>query len=194
MLTENNRAFKEWAVACDALRDGRQILLVRKGGIREEGGALRMTDSEFFMMPTFEHQKRDLLQPDILPRIDARSAAPDPAFVEIDTYVVVDSIHLSRNEDQVNAAAFETIWNAAYVKQRFDFNAYDPLFLVILRAFRLETPVTIPLLGDYVGCRSWVTLDRTLSNLGAVPALSDAQFEVRRTRVLEKLQSPALTV
>ena len=38
MLNQNNRALKEWAVVCDALRDGRQICLLRKGGIREEAG------------------------------------------------------------------------------------------------------------------------------------------------------------
>ena len=188
MLTENNRAFKEWAVACDALRDGRQILLIRKGGIREEGGVFKMTDSEFFLMPTFEHQKRDLLQPDIIPRIDVRGVAPGPAFVEIDSYATVDSILVARNEEQVNAAAYETIWNAEYIKQRFDFNAYDPLYLVVLRVYRLVKTVTLPLLDDYVGCRSWVTLDRTLSIVGAVPALSNPDFGDRRARVLEKLQ------
>src|ERR1051326_6067116 len=110
MVSENNRAFKEWAVACDALRDGRQILLIRKGGIREDGGVFRMTDAEFFLLPTFEHQKADLLQADILPRLAQRRAPADAACVDVDTYAVVDSILEARDDNQVNAAAYETIW------------------------------------------------------------------------------------
>ena len=187
MLAKNNRAFKEWAVACDALRDGRQILLIRKGGIREEGGVFRMRDSEFFLLPTFEHQKADLLQPDVLPKLEARRTAPDPEFVEIDAYAVVDTILVARDEGQVNAAGHETIWNAEYVRQRFDFNAYDPLTLVILRVYRLPGTVTIPLLHDYIGCRSWVTLDRSLSTTGAVAAIPDTEFADRRSRLLATL-------
>src|SRR5438045_2396331 len=98
MLAENNRAFKEWAVACDALRDGRQILLIRKGGIREERGVFTMSDSEFFLLPTFEHQKPELLQPDLLPKLEARRNAPDRDLVEIDTYAVVDAILVADDE------------------------------------------------------------------------------------------------
>ena len=184
MREENNRAFKEWAVACDALRAGRQILLIRKGGIREEDGVFTMTDSEFFLLPTFEHQKSELLRHDILPKLEARRSAPDPVTVEIDTYALVDTILVARDEAQVNRAAHETIWNAEYIRQRFDFNAYDPLYLVILRAYRLLEPITIPLLPDYVGCRSWVTLDRSLSTAGAVPAIPDSEFALRRAGLL----------
>ena len=41
MLTQHNRAFKEWAVACEAMKGGAQILLIRKGGIRECDDVLR---------------------------------------------------------------------------------------------------------------------------------------------------------
>ncbi len=187
MLNQNNRAFKEWAVACDALRDGRQILMVRKGGIREDGCVFTMTDSEFFLLPTFEHQNPGLLQPGVLPKLEARRAAPDPALVEIDTYAVVDTILVARDEAQVNAAGAEFIWNADYVRQRFDFNAYDPLYLVVLRTYRLAWPVVIPLLDDYIGCRSWVTLDRSLSTSGVAPAIPDAEFAARRARLLDIL-------
>jgi hypothetical protein len=189
MLPQNDRAFKEWAIACDAMRDGRQLLLIRKGGIREEGGVFTMTDREFFLMPTFEHQNPDLVQAEILPRLDARRSPPDPGLVEIDTYAEVDTILIARDEAHVRAAAYETIWNDEYIRQRFDFNAYDPLYLVVLRAHRLREPISLPLAPEYIGCRSWVTLDRAISTEGARPSLSDAEFAPRRARVLELLQS-----
>ena len=184
MLEENDRAFKEWAVACDAIRDGRQIVLIRKGGIREEGGAFTMSDREFFLLPTFEHQKPSLLRPHMLPALIARSAAPASTAVIIETYAVVDTISIAESEAQVCAIAEETIWNSEYVKQRFEFNPYDALYLIILRAYRLPEPVTIPLLPEYIGCRSWVTLDRTLSTAGSTPAVPDGEFQNRKERLL----------
>ena len=71
MLTQHDRAFKEWAVVCDALKTGRQIVLVRKGGIREEEGVFRISDPEFFLMPTYEHQNPMLVQPEFVPSIEA---------------------------------------------------------------------------------------------------------------------------
>ena len=187
MLQENDRAFKEWAVACDAIRDGRQVLLIRKGGIREEGGVFTLSDREFFLLPTFEHQNPALLQHEILQHLDTRNAAPNPDTVLIDTYAVVDTILIARDDAQVNAVLHETVWNEEYVRQRFDFNPYDPLYLLLLRAYRLPSVAEMPLLPEYVGCRSWVSLDRVISTAGAAPAISDAEFEARKARLLDAL-------
>ena len=40
-------ALKEWAVACEALGRGQQILLIRKGGISEEHREFRVEHPEF---------------------------------------------------------------------------------------------------------------------------------------------------
>lgn len=187
MLTEHNRAFKEWAAACQAMRDGRQILLIRKGGIREEGGIFTINDTEFFLMPTFEHQNAALLQAEFQPLLKENQSPPDIHSVVLDTYAVVDTILTTQDEVKVNAVSGEYIWNAEYVKQRFDFNPYDPLYLLILRVYRLKQPVTIPLLPEYVGCRSWVTLDRLISTAGATPSVPDAEFAKRRSELLKAI-------
>ena len=38
MIETTNAALKEWAIVCKALAEGRQILLIRKGGIEEIKG------------------------------------------------------------------------------------------------------------------------------------------------------------
>jgi hypothetical protein len=188
MQATHNRAFKEWAVACEAMREGRQILLIRKGGIREEGGTFTISDPEFFLMPTYEHQNAALLEPEYAPRLKAIQAAPhNPYAVTIDSYAVADSILVARDDGQVLAASREYIWNADYVKQRFDFNPYDPLYLILLRVYRLSAAITLPMSPDYVGCKSWVTLERPLSTQGAVPAVPDAEFARRRDLLLTML-------
>ena len=190
MKEYHDRAFKEWAAACEALRRGRQILLIRKGGIREEGGAFQITDREFFLLPTYEHQNASLLQPEFAARLRALQNEPHASdTITIDSYAVVDAILQARDEAQVNAAAEYFVWNADYVRQRFDFNPYDPLYLLILRVYALPQPVTLPMQSAYVGCKSWVTLDRPLSTQGAAPALSDAEFASHRDALLERLNA-----
>jgi hypothetical protein len=188
MKRAHDRAFKEWAVACEAMRDGRQILLVRKGGIREEGGEFRIDDPEFFLMPTYEHQKSGLLQAPYVERLRAIQALPhDPRSVTLDSYAVVDTILTARDDAQVNSVAGEFVWNAQYVKMRFDFNPYDPLYLIVVRVYVLPSPVTLAMRPEYEGCKSWVTLERALSTEGAVPAISDAEFAKRRAVLLARL-------
>ena len=58
MLERNRFALKEWAVVVRALATGRQVILLRKGGIEEEPGEFRVEHAEFFLYPTFEHQHR----------------------------------------------------------------------------------------------------------------------------------------
>ncbi len=186
----HHRAFKEWAVSCEALLEGRQTLLIRKGGIREEQGVFRMNDTEFFLFPTYEHQKASLLLPEWQSRLERLSAAPhDPATVVLSAYAVVETIAVAQNDAQVNALASEHIWNSEFVKMRFDYNPYDPLYLVLLRVYRLPEPLTIPMLPDYEGCKSWITLAESLSTAYAVPVLSEEAFVERRSAVLDVLKA-----
>ena len=55
-------AFKEWAVTVNALAQGRQVLLMRKGGIHEVTKDFRVAHPEFLLYPTYEHQNADLLK------------------------------------------------------------------------------------------------------------------------------------
>ena len=195
MKAEHNRAFKEWAVSCAAMRDGRQILLIRKGGIREDGGVFRINDPEFFLLPTYEHQSANLLQTAYVSELDTiRSRPHDPNAITLDAYAVVDTIREARDEEQVARVSHEHIWNAEYVRQRFNFNPYDSLYLVLLRVYCLPQPYTLPMRHEYGGCKSWVTLANLLSTAGAAPAISDTNYQQRKATVLKALEAiPATT-
>jgi hypothetical protein len=188
MLDHHHRAFKEWAVVCEALKCGRQIVLIRKGGIREEEGIFQVNDPEFFLLPTYEHQNAKLVQPQYVNDLrESISSGFDPKTVTIDTYATVDTVVVATDEERVSSLASEHIWNDEYVRMRFDFNPYDPLYILILRAYRLQEAVTLPMLPEYVGCKSWVTLEKSLSTIGVVPAVPGEEFIRRRDAVLEKL-------
>ena len=55
-------AFKEWAVTVRALAEGEQLLTLRKGGIREENKHFEIEHDRFFLYPTFDHQRNDLVR------------------------------------------------------------------------------------------------------------------------------------
>ena len=55
-------AFKEWAVTVRALSEGEQLITLRKGGIREENKHFEIEHDQFFLYPTFDHQRNDLVR------------------------------------------------------------------------------------------------------------------------------------
>jgi hypothetical protein len=55
-------AFKEWAVTVRALSEGEQLVALRKGGIREENKHFEVEHDQFFLYPTFDHQRNDLVR------------------------------------------------------------------------------------------------------------------------------------
>ena len=80
------RGLKEWSVVVEALREGRQILLLRKGGIQDREGRFASTADEFFFIPGFEHQKAELLKPEEAHRLDEHPAAgTEPGMLSLGT-------------------------------------------------------------------------------------------------------------
>ena len=55
-------ALKEWAALVAAIGDGKQTILLRKGGIRE--GPFKATASSFYLFPTAFHSEGRLVKPD----------------------------------------------------------------------------------------------------------------------------------
>src|SRR3954447_26855743 len=72
-------AFKEWAVICRALAEGRQALILRKGGIAEDGGVFRVEHTRFWLYPTYVHQQRGGIKPEAVPLLEQAEADRPPA-------------------------------------------------------------------------------------------------------------------
>src|SRR5437868_5081994 len=72
-------AFKEWAVICRALAEGRQSLILRKGGIAEAGGQFRPEHHRFWLYPTFVHEKPEGIKADAVDLFRAAEAERPPA-------------------------------------------------------------------------------------------------------------------
>ncbi len=188
-------ALKEWAVAVKALREGRQVLLVRKGGIREETREFRVQSDEFLFFPTFEHQNSDQLQPAFLPDLERTLASRgDPGEVTIDTWARLTDLFEVTEPWQVEALAGHFCWSIRYAEERLRWKPRKPLLVMAVRAYRLAKPSVIPALPEYGGCKSWLSLAEEVSLVCMTPALSDEEYAVRVGAVRAALeQEPAAT-
>jgi hypothetical protein len=191
--TENRSALKEWAVVCRALEMGRQTLIVRKGGIQEEEGEFRTAHHEFWLLPTYEHQRRDALAQEAADLFDAAASPHGPrgegpgaqAPLRISLYATVEEETHLIDRASIPGLAGAQILSERTLQDRFDYRT-PGLIVLMLRAYRLEDPYELPVRPELAGCRSWVDLGHPLSTQGVRPVLDDASFQaqVRRLRRL----------
>src|SRR5437870_481809 len=72
-------ALKEWAVISKALAEGRQALILRKGGIAESTGEFQLEHTRFWLFPTYVHQQRTGIKPEALPLLEQVEAERPPS-------------------------------------------------------------------------------------------------------------------
>src|SRR5215469_5485226 len=83
-------ALKEWASVCIALEYGRQIILLRKGGIYEAAGEFELENPQFLLFPTYLHQNLNMLKPEA--HAGFEPANSEPAEIGISLMGVVERI------------------------------------------------------------------------------------------------------
>jgi len=67
---------KEWASVCLALEEGRQTILLRKGGIHESAGEFELEHTQFVLFPTYLHQNLKMLKEPAHRGFEPMSAEP----------------------------------------------------------------------------------------------------------------------
>ena len=154
-------ALKEWASVCTALETGRQIILLRKGGIYESGGEFELENREFLLFPTYLHQNLKMLKPEAHAGFEAKTAEPEQ--VRISAAGVVTDIVQVKSRWQTECADEEHIWATPLIDMRFSYRPQNPLYLVLVRAYRLHDPLTIANTPAYAGCKSWVPLEQEVA-------------------------------
>lgn len=177
-MTENSaiHALKEWAVAVDALVGGETIVLLRKGGIREEGKHFRVAETDVLLYPTYEHQQPELLKPPYDGLVQPVPSGWHPETVTLNGWARITDIFQVSEAHTVEALLPHHIWNERFAAERFGWKPRYPLYVLLLRAYRLREPRTIPYVPAYGGCRSWIDLEQPVSLEGMRPALTDAQY------------------
>ena len=176
-------AFKEWAVICEALAQGKQSLILRKGGIAENEGEFAVEHTRFWLYPTFSHQQSDGIQEDVRPLLqEVEAHRPSAGKVRLQLWAEVTGIYRVRDELAALLLSHLHCWSEAIVRQRFTYRM-PGLFLLLVRVHRVPTAHEIDELPRYEGCRSWVELEEPLATEGSMPVLDDANFALVRKQL-----------
>jgi hypothetical protein len=140
-----------------ALLDGRQTVLLRKGGIGEKRFAV--TASRFLLFPTVAHSHAERVRPehrDLLPAATGDSTE-DTVVIRAGAAVVA-AIEVNRPE-ALESIARHHIWTDESVRAgRLDFRPKQRLTVLVVQASPLTRPVRLSRTPDYAGCTSWVQL------------------------------------
>lgn len=168
-------AFKEWAVVCRALAEGRQAVILRKGGIAEEGGVFRPDHARFWLFPTYLHQTPDSLKPDAAAHLPAVERDRPPAdTVHLTHYVEVPGVfRADRLEQALDLASFH-VWSDSTVRQRFAYRQ-PGLYVLPARVYAAPHSIEIANRPEYEGCKTWVDLGAEFPEVG-LPVISDRAF------------------
>ena len=183
-------ALKEWAAIVHALLEGEQIVDVRKGGLREDGRHFSVPARRCWLSPTAEHQQADLLKAAYAHWVDLATAAPVGEPVTILGWADITDVATISEQEHLDALASKLIWADDYAASRLKWKKRDPLWVLVLRAHRLDEPVQVSWDDAYGGCTSWVDLAGLPADPAALPshpALSDVAFESKRKGVRESL-------
>lgn len=184
-------ALKEWAIVCDFLAQGKCALLLRKGGIHEAGGPGRfaLNHERFLMFPAWEHERLDWIKPSWLPpevelEVDEPEKA-EPSQIAFKCYAEAAKIW-----EVPSRAAFESLddlhpWGQPQIDMRFNYKPDRPLYLLALRAYRMQSEVVVPNRDSFAGCVSWVPMAAgdAVDVSDARAAMGDAEFNSVLSRV-----------
>lgn len=173
-------ALKEWAIICKALEDGRQMLLLRKGGIMEYRKGFEVKHNEFLLYPTFEHQSMESIKAEYKEKLKEileeqnkytrKETDKDYNNFKIDNTNIIKLF--AKVEDVVEISdkvtLFELrdyhIWSDEYVMMRMNYNPSKPMSILLLRIYKIKKPLIIDINDKWSGCKSWIDIEKDVDN------------------------------
>lgn len=184
-------ALKEWAIACKALEEGRQVVLLRKGGIMEYKEGFKLVNSRFLLFPTLEHQSTEAIQADYAHNLDIISQDDCNGKRDLTIYAEVSDIRQISNEHTLSKLEKYHIWSRRYVGMRMKYNPKKSMNMIILRVYKMIHPISICIKPEWSGCKSWISIEISEKETELFdhrrPVLDDDRFQYVRSRILEIL-------
>jgi hypothetical protein len=181
--------FKEWAVVVDALLRGEQIVVLRKGGLREGRGGFQIEHAEFLLFPTLFHQQRESVTAAAQARFDEIAPHfPPPETLRLEGFARVIDWRRLESLETARQLRGQHIWRDEVIAERFDWGRDKHIHALAMRVFRLDNPVKWPMLPSYGGCKSWIELEDEVSLAGAQPVLAEADFAAKLAQFQKTLE------
>lgn len=182
-------ALKEWAVSVKALAEGQQIIVMRKGGIIEETRDFQLISPAFYLMPAYEHQKKHLLKEQFEGELDETLAdwSPNMERIKLEVYAkVIEDIEIT-DQETLDRLRDLHIWTDTFAEERLRWKRTKPLHVLLLRVYRLASPIEIPNRPAYNGCKSWVRLEDEYEAPEMAPVLNEEKFQVEVQKIKQAL-------
>lgn len=189
MQLDTSYALKEWAVAVAALEQAQTIMLLRKGGIHEQGGRFRVAYDKVLLYPTYEHQQSGLLKPEYADAVTSVTSGWHPD-VRIGSWAEITDILPVSDPQAVAALLPFHIWNEKFISDRLKWKSRQPLYVLLLRTYTFPQ-VHIPYRAEYAGCKSWIELAQKISS-NSQPVLSDTAYAHIVTEICHKISKSSL--
>ena len=185
-------ALKEWAVAVNAMAQGKQILILRKGGIHREDKEFRVMHSELFLFPTYEHQREDLIKEEYHRDLAQTIEEDDiPGLVTLEYWSTVSEVFEIGDQETLDSLSPFHIWTSDYAQKRLHWRPKYPLTVALLRLYRLVQPQALPILDEYAGCKSWVDLGQEVPLGFMEPVLPDDEYREKADAIRHALTGAA---
>ena len=168
-------AFKEWALVCEALGNGAQSVILRKGGIAEGRGGFGFDHPEFYLFPTYYHGQIGKVR---IPGVMLPERDPDRVIIS--RVAAVEWSGRIADPDMARRLEPLHVLDPSVVRERF---AYDTgtgslggagINVAFVRVFRIEPSLILPMEESFGGCRSWIELP-AMTPSALVSVLSDEQ-------------------
>ena len=158
-------AFKEWAGVCDTLGEGRQSLILRKGGISEGPNGFRPEHPAFWLYPTFVHEAEQGLRTPGHSRL-----IETPGSVALESLAVVEWFHRVERVEQLDALSDLHDWTETTILSRFHYRT-PGLWAMAVRVYRRAEPWPVAITPAHLGCKTWVPLESPPTTFGLVAVL-----------------------
>lgn len=180
-----NIALKEWSILCVELAAGRQVILLKKGGIHDRRKEFEMDHHAFFLFPTYYHAKAEDVVPGAQAELERLTAeAPPESEVHLSVYCTVHGAKFVEDVATLRKLEGQHVYSDHTIDTRYNYRR-PGLWVVTVRASVLPEPVVVSNTEEYAGCVSWVSLDEAIDPKDTRPALSDEAFAERIAAVEE---------
>jgi hypothetical protein len=143
------------------------------------------------LYPTFEHQKPELLKSDYAENVTPVASGWHPERVRIGSWASITDLWPIAVETEEMAASVQSalqpyhIWNDRFVRDRLQWKPRQPLYLLLLRTYRLAEPREIAYTQAYGGCKSWIELTEAIATVDSFPVLDEGTYSNLRDRLRE---------
>ena len=179
---------KEWATVVKALEQGKQTVILRKGGILETASGFKIEAKKFFLFPTWEHQEPKHVKPEFHDFLnEVLDKKPKEGFNKISSYAEVLFEKDIESNEIINQLSSFHIWSDSYIQERRNWKPEKPMKAVFLKIIKIPE-FDLPLKSEFSGCKSWIELNSNFQDTEWMVRRRRRELALKDSEIEDKLQ------